>query len=34
VTVPIADVLREKKRVDPLHDIVLTAKATGVSFGD
>jgi ATP-dependent phosphofructokinase / diphosphate-dependent phosphofructokinase len=34
VTVPIVDVLKEKRRVDPLHDIVLTAKATGVSFGD
>jgi 6-phosphofructokinase 1 len=34
VTVPIEDVLREPKRVDPHHDIVLTAKATGISFGD
>jgi len=34
VTVPITEVLKEKRRVDPLHDIVLTAKATGVSFGD
>jgi 6-phosphofructokinase 1 len=34
VTVPIADVLREPKHVDPQHDIVLTAKATGISFGD
>ena len=34
VTVPIEDVLREPKVVDPQHDIVLTAKATGISFGD
>jgi len=34
VTVPIVDVLRETKRVDPHHDIVLTARATGISFGD
>ena len=34
VTVPIEDVLREPKTVDPQHDIVLTAKATGISFGD
>ena len=34
VTVPIIDVLREPKRVDPMHDIVQTARALGISFGD
>lgn len=34
VTVPIDQVLVEPKRVDPSHDIVLTARATGISFGD
>ena len=34
VTVPIQEVLAEPKRVDPMHDIVLTARATGISFGD
>lgn len=34
VTVPIEEVLVEPKRVDPQHDIVLTARATGISFGD
>jgi ATP-dependent phosphofructokinase / diphosphate-dependent phosphofructokinase len=34
VTVPIVEALCEPKRVDPNHDIVLTAKATGISFGD
>jgi 6-phosphofructokinase 1 len=34
VYVPIADVLRVPKRVDPSHDVVLTARATGISFGD
>ena len=34
VTVPIEEVLREPKSVDPSHDIVLTARATGISFGD
>ncbi|MEO6778664.1 MAG: ATP-dependent 6-phosphofructokinase [Gemmatimonadaceae bacterium] len=34
VTIPIAEALREQKRVEPLHDTVLTARATGVSFGD
>jgi phosphofructokinase-like protein len=34
VTIPIEEALREMKRVDPAHDVVLTAKATGVSFGD
>jgi phosphofructokinase-like protein len=34
VTIPIEEALREPKRVDPSHDVVLTAKATGISFGD
>jgi len=34
VTVPIEEVLREEKRVDPTHDVVLTARAVGISFGD
>jgi 6-phosphofructokinase 1 len=34
VTIPIAEAIREHKRVDPQHDIVLTARATGISFGD
>jgi 6-phosphofructokinase 1 len=34
VTVPIEDVIREEKRVDPSHDIVAAARATGISMGD
>ncbi len=34
VTIPIEEALRQPKRVDPSHDIVLTARATGISFGD
>ncbi|HEY7395483.1 MAG TPA: ATP-dependent 6-phosphofructokinase [Gemmatimonadaceae bacterium] len=34
VCIPIEDVLREPKRVDPNHDVVLTARSTGISFGD
>ena len=34
VTIPIKDVLNEAKRVDPTHDVVLTARETGISFGD
>lgn len=34
VTVPIIDVLREPKRVDPMHDIVQTARSLGINFGD
>jgi hypothetical protein len=34
VTIPIVEALRDVKRVDPKHDIVLTARATGISFGD
>ena len=34
VTIPIEDVIRESKRVDPGHDIVQAARATGISLGD
>ncbi|MGI9078457.1 MAG: 6-phosphofructokinase [Gemmatimonadaceae bacterium] len=34
VTVPIIEVLREPKRVDPMHDIVQTARSLGIGFGD
>jgi 6-phosphofructokinase 1 len=34
VTIPITEVLAETKRVDPTHDTVMTARATGISFGD
>jgi len=34
VTIPIEEALRVPKRVDPDHDVVLTARATGISFGD
>ena len=34
VYIPLDDVLREPKRVDPGHDVVLTARSTGISFGD
>ena len=34
VYVPFAEVLKEPKRVDPNHDIVQTARASGISFGD
>ncbi len=34
VTVPIRDALAVLKRVDPSHDIVVTARQTGISFGD
>jgi ATP-dependent phosphofructokinase / diphosphate-dependent phosphofructokinase len=34
VTIPLAEALKVTKRVDPMHDVVLTARATGVSFGD
>jgi 6-phosphofructokinase 1 len=34
VAIPIREALLEPKRVDPTHDLVLTARATGVSFGD
>jgi 6-phosphofructokinase 1 len=34
VTIPIAEALGTPKRVDPGHDTILTARATGISFGD
>ena len=34
VAVPMEDALREVKRVDPNHDLLLTARETGISFGD
>jgi 6-phosphofructokinase 1 len=34
VTVPIVSVLEHVKRVDANHDVVRTARETGVSFGD
>lgn len=34
VTIPIAEALAVPRRVDPNHDIVRTARAVGVSFGD
>jgi ATP-dependent phosphofructokinase / diphosphate-dependent phosphofructokinase len=34
VTVPIEEVLRQTKRVDPQGDVVLTARELGISFGD
>ncbi|HVE78104.1 MAG TPA: ATP-dependent 6-phosphofructokinase [Gemmatimonadaceae bacterium] len=34
VTVPIAEILKEPKRVNPAHDVVQTARSTGISFGD
>jgi 6-phosphofructokinase 1 len=34
VTIPIDEVLGETKRVNPQHDVVMTARATGISFGD
>jgi 6-phosphofructokinase 1 len=34
VCVPIAEVLKAPKRVELQHDVMLTARATGISFGD
>jgi 6-phosphofructokinase 1 len=34
VTLPIEEVLKETKRVNPSHDVVQTARSTGISFGD
>ena len=34
VTIPIEDVIREEKRVDPAHDVVRAARATGINLGD
>ena len=34
VTIPIEEALRVPRRVDPNHDVVRTARRTGISFGD
>jgi ATP-dependent phosphofructokinase / diphosphate-dependent phosphofructokinase len=34
VPIPIEEVLKEPKRVDPRHDVVQTARMIGISFGD
>jgi ATP-dependent phosphofructokinase / diphosphate-dependent phosphofructokinase len=34
VTIPLADALREPKRVDLGHDLMRTARRLGISFGD
>ena len=34
VCIPIDEVLRETKKVDPTHDVVQAARMTGISFGD
>jgi hypothetical protein len=34
VTIPITEALKETKRVDLSHDLMLTARAVGISFGD
>ena len=34
VTVPITEVLKVSKRVEPMHDVVQTARRVGISFGD
>ena len=34
VTMPITEALRVPKRVDPAHDVVRTARSTGIEFGD
>ena len=34
VAIPLAEALREPNRVDPNEDLVLTARETGISFGD
>ncbi|HYD52372.1 MAG TPA: ATP-dependent 6-phosphofructokinase [Gemmatimonadaceae bacterium] len=34
VFIPIEEALAETKRVDPKHDVVATARAMGISFGD
>ena len=34
VAIPLSEALGEPKRVDPSHDTVLTARETGISFGD
>ena len=34
VTIPMKAALKEAKRVEPTHDVVRTARETGISFGD
>ena len=34
VTIPITEALKVPRRVDPNHDVVQTARAVGISFGD
>jgi len=34
IAMPFSEVLRETRRVDVRHDIVQTARATGIAFGD
>jgi len=34
VTIPIVEAIAEVKNVDPSHDVVMTARRTGISFGD
>ncbi|MDQ3244469.1 MAG: ATP-dependent 6-phosphofructokinase [Gemmatimonadota bacterium] len=34
VNVPLSEVLREEKRVDLFHDVVLAARETGINLGD
>ena len=34
VTIPIKEAISEVKNVDPAHDVVMTARRTGISFGD
>jgi 6-phosphofructokinase 1 len=34
VTIPIAEALKQPRRVDPNHDVIRTARRTGISFGD
>lgn len=34
VTVPFSEVIKQPRQVDVTHDIVRTARATGISFGD
>lgn len=34
VTIPIAEALKQPRRVEPTHDVVRTARAIGISFGD
>lgn len=34
VTIPFTEALREPKRVDSSHDVVRTARSSGISFGD